>query len=225
MGYTKTTWAADTEITSSLLNHLETQYAAAAYDVDNHDHGDDYYTETEMNSGFWHAGNTGPGSGCDADTIEGHEASYFAGIGAPAGLIIWYAGSDEPSGWYDCDGENGTPDLRDRFVVGAGDTYAVNGTGGAASITPPATITVAAHALIEDEIPSHSHSYVDYYPEGISYIYYASGGTPKCSASGHTRNTGSTGGGQGHGHSGSTFTGDSQENRPPFYALKLIMKG
>lgn len=224
MGYTKTTWAADTEITSSLLNHLETQYAAAAYDVENHDHGDDYYTETEMNSGFWHAGNAGPGSGCDADTIEGHEASYFAGIGAPAGLIIWYAGSDEPSGWYDCDGENGTPDLRDKFVVGAGDTYAVNGTGGAASITPTATLTVAAHAVTVPELPSHSHPWSDKYNNQQGYI--STEDDPQSASNSDVLSyTGYVGGGQGHGHSGSTFTGDSQENRPPFYALKLIMKG
>jgi len=93
MGYTKTTWAADTPITSALLNHLETQYAAAVSDVDNHTHDDDYYTETEMNSNFWHAGNDGSGSGCDADTLEGHEAAYFVGVGVPAGLIIMFSGA------------------------------------------------------------------------------------------------------------------------------------
>ena len=35
-----------------------------------------------------------------------------------------------PVGWQLCDGTNGTPDLRDRFVVGAGSTYAVDATGG-----------------------------------------------------------------------------------------------
>lgn len=35
-----------------------------------------------------------------------------------------------PSGWYLCDGNNGTPDLTDRFVVGAGSTYSVSDTGG-----------------------------------------------------------------------------------------------
>lgn len=35
-----------------------------------------------------------------------------------------------PSGWQLCDGTNGTPDLRDKFVVGSGSTYAVDETGG-----------------------------------------------------------------------------------------------
>ena len=50
----------------------------------------------------------------------------------PAGGIIMWSGSigSIPSGYYICDGNNGTPDLRDRFVVGSGNTYAVGNTGG-----------------------------------------------------------------------------------------------
>lgn len=48
------------------------------------------------------------------------------------GLICLWSGTLEsiPAGWQLCDGTNGTPDLRDNFVVGAGDTYAVDDTGG-----------------------------------------------------------------------------------------------
>ena len=50
----------------------------------------------------------------------------------PKGVILFWSGAivDIPIGYALCDGTNGTPDLRDRFVVGAGDTYAVNTTGG-----------------------------------------------------------------------------------------------
>jgi hypothetical protein len=50
----------------------------------------------------------------------------------PAGGIIMWSGSiaSIPAGYYICDGQNGTPDLRDRFVVGSGNTYAVGNTGG-----------------------------------------------------------------------------------------------
>ena len=50
----------------------------------------------------------------------------------PSGAIIMWSGSigSIPAGYYICDGNNGTPDLRDRFVVGAGNTYAVGNTGG-----------------------------------------------------------------------------------------------
>lgn len=55
----------------------------------------------------------------------------------PAGGIIMWSGSivSIPTGWVICDGTNGTPDLRDRFVVGAGTTYSVGGTGGATTHT------------------------------------------------------------------------------------------
>lgn len=48
------------------------------------------------------------------------------------GLIALWSGSiaSIPEGWHLCDGDEGTPDLRDRFVVGAGDSYAVAETGG-----------------------------------------------------------------------------------------------
>ena len=49
-----------------------------------------------------------------------------------SGMIMLWSGSTSsvPSGWALCNGSNGTPDLRNRFVVGAGCTYAVNATGG-----------------------------------------------------------------------------------------------
>ena len=51
----------------------------------------------------------------------------------PSGGIIMWSGSvaSIPSGWNLCDGANSTPDLRNRFVVGAGGTYSVDNTGGA----------------------------------------------------------------------------------------------
>lgn len=58
----------------------------------------------------------------------------FAGIGsAPIGIIVLWYGSiaSIPSNWQLCDGTNGTPDLRDNFVVGAGSSYSVDDTGGA----------------------------------------------------------------------------------------------
>lgn len=53
------------------------------------------------------------------------------------GIIVLWDGAlvDIPAGWQLCDGTNGTPDLRNRFVVGAGDTYAVDDNGGATTHT------------------------------------------------------------------------------------------
>jgi len=67
----------------------------------------------------------------------------------PSGGIIMWSGliSAIPTGWALCDGNNTTPDLRDRFIVGAGSTYSRNDTGGTNSVT-----------LTENEMPSHNHS-------------------------------------------------------------------
>jgi len=66
----------------------------------------------------------------------------------PGGIIMWSGLiSAIPTGWALCDGNNSTPDLRDRFIVGAGSTYSRNDTGGANSVT-----------LTENEMPSHDHT-------------------------------------------------------------------
>jgi len=79
--------------------------------------------------------------------IIGVQATSGATI--PAGLISMWSGSigSIPSGWYLCDGSNGTPNLTDRFIIGAGSTYAVNGAGGAASVT-----------LVTGNMPAHTHT-------------------------------------------------------------------
>lgn len=53
------------------------------------------------------------------------------------GLIAIWSGeiADIPSGWHLCDGTDGTPDLRDRFVIGAGLTYDPGDTGGSTTHT------------------------------------------------------------------------------------------
>ena len=52
-----------------------------------------------------------------------------------SGMILLWSGAivDIPAGYALCNGANGTPDLRDKFVVGAGSSYAVGGNGGAAT--------------------------------------------------------------------------------------------
>lgn len=54
----------------------------------------------------------------------------------PIGGIIMWSGSiaSIPANWALCDGTGGTPNLQDRFVIGAGSTYAVGATGGAATV-------------------------------------------------------------------------------------------
>ena len=66
------------------------------------------------------------------DTIQDDFDSTYRNI--PKGLICMWSGSEVPTGWYLCDGENGTPDLRNRFIVGAGDSYAIGNKGGSNTV-------------------------------------------------------------------------------------------
>jgi len=68
------------------------------------------------------------------------------------GMILMWSGAANniPTGWKLCDGNNGTPDLRNRFLVGAGDDYAVNNKGGQNQVT-----------LTVGELPTHSHNVDD----------------------------------------------------------------
>lgn len=52
----------------------------------------------------------------------------------PGMIMLWYGTADTiPSGWHLCDGTVGTPNLRNRFVLAAGDSFAPNETGGSYS--------------------------------------------------------------------------------------------
>lgn len=65
-------------------------------------------------------------------------------------IILWYGSiASIPDGWLLCNGANGTPDLRDKFIVGAGDTYSVDDTGGNATHTHSFISDPHFHTLIE----------------------------------------------------------------------------
>lgn len=146
-------------------------------------------------------------------------APTFAGNGTIpiGGIIMWYGNIvDIPSGWSLCNGSNGTPDLRSRFVVGAtddgstgvtfnADTGAVSG-----SYAPHNTGGSVAHQLTIAEMPSHNHSYSDETNSGTG------GGQGGGGANTGTNNVGRT--------TGSTGGSDYHENRPPYYALAFIMR-
>lgn len=71
-----------------------------------------------------------------------HSATIPFVLPSAIGSIVSWVGSiaNIPARWSLCDGTNGTPDLRNRFVVGAGDTYAPGNVGGAGSHNHDATI-------------------------------------------------------------------------------------
>lgn len=137
----------------------------------------------------------------------------------PSGGIIMWSGSvaSIPSGWVLCNGSNGTPDLRNRFVVGAGSTYAVDATGGSADAVV-VSHTHTATSTVTD--PGHNHTFTRY-----SNLLVQSGSSTPCwngttSVNTSTATTGVT----------VATTIDSagvsgtNANLPPYYALAYIMK-
>ena len=228
MPHTNTTWDNTTKITTTNLDNLGDQYDDALGDATVHNHDTRYYTRTECDAWFWYAGNDGPGSGCDADLLyyagaNKHYADFGTG-GVAAGTVIMWKSAVLPSGWVECDGTNGTNDLRDCFVMGAGSTYTVGQTGGGNIISETYNLTIAGHALTSDEMPSHRHSVTEKLPPltatgtgsftngNVTYRVYSS------------QTSASSGSGGSHGHTGSTVTINNTENKPPCVALKYIQK-
>lgn len=143
----------------------------------------------------------------------------------PSGLICMWSGASTaiPTGWYLCDGANGTPDLRDRFLVGAGSTYAVGATGGSKDAIVVAHTHTATSTVTD---PGHDHA-------GVSVTRGGNGGsgtrflaagdngifsdyTPDVSPN-TTGVTVST-------TVASTGSSGTNANLPPYYALCFIMK-
>ena len=160
----------------------------------------------------------------------------FANGVVPSGVIVMWSGSVAtiPSGWYLCNGSNGTPDLRNRFIVGAGSTYSVADTGGSAD-----AITVAhTHTGTTASNGSHNHLVVADVTSftGLSPwaggAYLRQGGSVDNSSyrlqgSDTAPTVGSTSSNGAHTHTfttASTGSSGTNANLPPYYALAYIMK-
>jgi hypothetical protein len=82
----------------------------------------------------------------------------------PMGIIVMWSGSTSnvPSGWLLCNGTNGTPNLMDRFVVGAGSTYTTGGTGNGMGGSNTVTLSVGNLPNHTHTVPDHTHSTPDH---------------------------------------------------------------
>jgi hypothetical protein len=134
----------------------------------------------------------------------------------PAGGIIMYTGSiadfdstgkgktgTKVQGWALCNGQNSTPDLRDRFVVGAGKAYEVNKIGGENS-----------HKLTPEEMPQHRHQYAR--AKWNTMQWKGGARDPFWTDNGRDRYQTVL--------SGPAGKSLPHENRPPYHAVFFIMK-
>jgi hypothetical protein len=134
----------------------------------------------------------------------------------PAGGIFLWSGSigSIPAGYVLCNGSNGTPDLRNRFIVGAGSTYAVDATGGSAD----AIVVSHTHATTVTD-PGHVHGGIRARVGSINQP--ASGAYSLMADPASNTDSAVTGISV---TNASTGTSGTNANLPPYYALCYIMK-
>jgi len=162
-----------------------------------------------------------PTASAGTNTTQLATCAFVLTNSVPSGAILLWSGSvaSIPSGWLLCNGSSGTPDLRNKFIVGAGDTYAVGATGGSADAVVPSH-THTATSVVAD--PGHLHSTGsgggNSSPAGLT----APSGTPISPSATNTATstTGIT--------VGTTITAAgvsaTNANLPPYYALCYIFK-
>ncbi len=159
---------------------------------------------------------TAPTAAVGTNTTQIATTAFVLANGVPSGAIIMWSGSiaSIPSGWLLCNGSSGTPDLRDRFVVGAGSTYAVAATGGSANAT----------------LVSHTHTATS---TDSGHVHNTGFGLSSDTVSGgpitiQVTKAGSTNTGTGNANITTTISTEGSSatnaNLPPYYALAYIMK-
>ena len=182
-----------------------------------------------------------PTAAVGTDTTQIATTAFVRDI-VPRGVItMWYGSiASIPSGWYLCDGQNSTPDLRDKFVMGAGPTYPVNATGGSADAIVVSHTHSATTSFVGSPMGTHTHTITDpghahgiggplSLPTTAAQAYPAGNGATPQSATATTSITvdaASAGTPAGtvlvsNSTAGSAGTG---ANLPPYWALAYIMK-
>jgi microcystin-dependent protein len=187
-------------------------------------------SKADTNSPTFTGTPTGPTAPSGTNNTQLATTAFVASSSAasiPAGVIVMWSGSIAaiPSGWFLCDGNNGTPNLRDRFVIGAGSSYVVGGTGGSKdAIVVAHSHTASSSSSVSD--PGHDHSF-DASITGASNSSYISqiSRDPSFVSDSGLINTATTGISVSTSTTvNSTGSSGTNANLPPYYALAYIMK-
>ena len=151
---------------------------------------------------------TGPTASSGTNSNQLATTAFVFQNSVPVGAILMWGGSilSLPSGYALCDGTSGTPDLRNRFIIGAGSTYSVGSTGGSAD----AVVVSHTHTITD---PGHTHTSAlraDSMNVSTGPFDRMSTGATELATTGITVNT-----------SGESGVG---KNQPPYYALAFIQR-
>lgn len=193
-------------------------------------------------SGTWGINISGNSTSCSGNSVSATNATYavtqpqgtndttiattafvnaYIQTSIPSGIITMWSGATNnvPAGWLLCNGESGTPNLQDRFIVGAGSAYGVGVQGG----SPNAVLVNHSHgasSAVND--PGHSHSANQeiwvvgngWNPNGGGSYFAKSTSIVAAAGTGISVSTSIAAAGQ----------DGTNANLPPYYALAYIMK-
>ena len=202
--------------------------------------GDDYTINGTLNLNGELKLDSSSGTAGQVLVSQGLGATPAWGNAFVTGMIMLWSGSTSsvPSGWRLCDGGGGTPDLRDRFVVGAGNSYDVNATGGskdAIAISHSHTFSgstnnagshnhyVTSSATSSNPSFSGTSAFTWASAGGLGNSDYRGGSTSARANRGRSSDVGN------HSHSisgtiSASGSSGTNANLPPYYALAYIMK-
>lgn len=137
----------------------------------------------------------------------------------PTGMILLWSGSigSIPAGFLLCDGTNSTPDLRNRFIIGAGSTYSVNQTGGSADSIVVSHNHTATSTVTD---PGHFHTL----PVVVSDAIGGGGANTAYRGAGTSNTSTATTGITVATTTATAGTSGTGANIPPYFALCYIIK-
>jgi len=190
------------------------------------------------------------GTGNDGDKGQKGDEGSAGSTGIPVGTIAMFGSASAPSGWQLCNGGSAStsalqavvgsnvPDLRDKFIVGGGNSYSHGNTGGNANITL-STSNLPSHTHGDGTLSASNQSITGNVTK-VSECYNVAGGATGVFSKYNTGNSPVTGSSStsptagfsmdaSHSHdvtgsTGSTGSGSSFDNRPPYYAVTFIIK-
>ena len=166
----------------------------------------------------------------------------------PRGIIVAWSNTSTPAGWTICDGTNGAPDLRGRFVLGGSLVEGLIGNDMTNPLKPkpltprifkglstPITSGEETHTLIEEELPGHAHTLL--YNFGLYSDCHSGGGGAPCGNSNvrprnvltdymnPLNNTNTQYGDRSQAsNANGNYPAKTHNIMPPFYVLIYIMK-
>jgi hypothetical protein len=147
-------------------------------------------------------------------------------VAVPVGGIIMWSGlvANIPAGWALCNGLNGTPDLRGRFVIGAGGSYNPGNKGGAASLNLQHNHTQGATGA--GGYHNHGIDLDSGTPDSVLTVEAGSYPVTVGTYEHHHRVIGNTQAESSHAHTNPATDSalGSQSILPPYYALCFIMR-